>query len=171
MPDLDAPVENVEETSRRRIRSLASLIELARQVQAGERATRLNRQMLMASMGAIDAGAGAVFRIERDGRVRLLEAIGVRRGTPRGLTLSLEERAAATLRAPAPLEILSGAGVDPWRSLVRPIDPAFQPEVLFRLGGPKGLVGFVLLGNLASMAPKHREDSGIYKALAGLVGL
>ncbi len=162
---------SLEETYRRRIRSLASFIELARQVQAGERATRLNRQLLMASMGALDAGTGLVFRLEPDRKARLLEAIGVRRGILPGLVLELSERTTAALSEPASLEVLGGSGAEPWRALLGPVDPALEPAVLFRLGSPGRFHEFALIGNLAPGAPGDREDPGLYSALAGLVRL
>ncbi|MGH7730586.1 MAG: hypothetical protein ACRENJ_04970, partial [Candidatus Eiseniibacteriota bacterium] len=166
------PPASADETHRLRIRSIASLVEIARQVQSGARAARLRRQILMASMGLLDARAGAVFRTEPDGRVRLVEILGARTGLRPGVMLPLAEQARSGLQTPAAFLVLADeADAEPWRALAHDLDPGLAPRAVFRLEGASGPTGFILLANIPAPAPGTREDPGLYSTLAGLIGL
>jgi len=164
--------DSSEETHRHRLRSIASLVQIARQVQNGEAALRVRRQILIATMGVLDAGIGAVFRTEPEGQVRLVEIIGAREGVRPGATLSLGEGARAMLLAPAPFVLFAApAEIEPWTALARRLDPCFAPRVLFPLESAGGLTGFILLGNLAPAEPAATQDHSLHSTLAGLIGI
>jgi transcriptional regulator with AAA-type ATPase domain len=170
--DTRQPPTRAEEVHRHRIRSIASLVEIARQIQSGAQAARLRRQILMASMGLLDARTGAVFRTEADGRVRLVEVLGARADLHPGGTLPLAERARSVLQTPAAFQVLAEkSDAEPWRTLARQLDPGLVPGAVFRLEGRSGLTGFILLGNIPAPPAGTREDPGLYSTLAGLIGI
>jgi DNA-binding NtrC family response regulator len=166
------PPPAADDVHRRRIRSIASLVEIARQVQSGARAARLRRQILMAAMGLLDARSGAVLRAEPDGRARLVEILGAREDLRPGVTAPFGERARAALEPPAAfLALGDDAEAEPWRTLARDLDPGIVPRAVFRLEGSTGLTGFILLGNIPAPPPGRREEPGLHATLAGLIGL
>ena len=147
------PSAGAEDTHRLRIRSIASLVEIAREVQSGARAARLRRQILMAAMGLLDARAGGVFRTEPDGRARLVEILGARAGLRPGVMLPLAEGARLGLQTPAAfLALGDGPDAEPWRAFARDLDPGLVPRAVFRLEGGSGLTGFIVLADITTPA-------------------
>ena len=170
-PDRGALTAGAADALRRRVRSIASLVEIALRARGGEDSERLDRQILISVMGVIGARSGAHFSLSSDGRATLCDCVCTAQSPPAELVMPLPAPLLSALRSGETLRPLGRLEVAQWLPLTRLVDPGIMPSVLIRLDGDGSGLEFMLLGNLEDVLPGAGEEHALRSSLAGLVEL
>jgi transcriptional regulator with GAF, ATPase, and Fis domain len=157
-----------QDVFRRRLRSIAAIVEVGCRFRPGDAPHRLLRQLLLSAMGSTEAGSGAVLELSGRDRALLVEAFGAWKDPVQQREVVLEAPARADLREGAAVRLLSATDAAAWRRRIAMILPALDPRALVVLDGREGPTGLLLLGERVSAYPYGPDEQGLLTTLAGL---
>ena len=170
-PDRGALTAGAADALRRRVRSIASLVEIALRARGGDLSERLDRQILVSVMGVLGARSGAHFGLSPDGRATLRDCVCTAQTPPAELVMPLPPALRLELNSGETLRPLGRAEAAHWLPLTRLVDPGILPSVLVRLEGAGEDGEFMLFGNLEDVLPGAGEEHALRSSLAGLIDL
>ena len=154
---------------KRRVRSIASLVEIALRARAGETSERLDRPILISVMGVLGARSGALFTVGPEGVATLRDCVCTVQTPPAELAMPLPRDLKEELRSRDLVRPLGRSDAAAWAPLTRLVDPGMTPSVLVRFPGAGLGAGFLLLGNLEAVLPGPGEEQALRSSLAGLL--